>query len=171
MMKSITLFFTLIFLGACSSYNIPDSPLFSSEQQWVIMPFYNYSGTPLAAEQAEEILGSVLADAGVHTTMYQVSNLNSLDSILEPSLKLNSAIKWLDIQKADYIITGSISEWRYKSGLDAEPSVGITLKVKNAATNKVLWQATGARSGWGRENLAHTGMNVLNQLVAGLRLE
>ena len=82
-----------------------------------------------------------------------------------------AAKKWLNQQNADYIVTASVSEWRYKSGLDAEPAVGITLKIIEVSTNKVLWQGTGARSGWGRENLAQTGMEVISEIIEELDIK
>ncbi len=154
-----------VVLSACSSYNLPDSPALSAGKQWVVMPFSNFSGSAFASEQAEEIAASVLKEEEVNVKLYQVTDINALDTVLDPSIKSKAAQKWLSNQGADYILTASVAEWRYKSGLDAEPAVGITLKVIDAKTNQVLWQGTGARSGWGRENLAQTGMEVISEII------
>jgi len=170
MFKYLVAGMTAVILSACSSYNLPDSPLLSADKLWVVMPFNNFSGSAFASEQAEEIAVSVLKEEDVNVSLYKVSNINALDTVLDPSIKVKAAQQWLAKQSADYILTASVSEWRYKSGLDAEPAVGITLKVIDARTQKVLWQGTGARSGWGRENLAQTGMDVISDMIDELDL-
>lgn len=162
---------TMCLLVSCSSYHIPESPKLSINKTWILMPFNNLSGAPLAAEQVEELIATVLEIEGIKLKMYQATEINAINNALDPGLRLKKAKEWALDQSATYIVTGSISEWRYKSGLDAEPSVGIILKVLNGKNNEVLWRATGARSGWGRENLALTGMKVLDELVDGLTLE
>lgn len=171
MIKYLLVGVSALLLAACSSYNLPDSPKLDSKKQWVVMPFNNYSGSAFASEQAEEIVASVFKEEDVNIKIYQVSGLNSLDTVLDPSLKTKAAQKWLVDQQADYIVTASVAEWKYKSGLDAEPSVGITIKIIDANNNEVLWQGTGAGSGWGRENLAQTGMEVISEIVEELDLD
>ena len=171
MFKYLLVGFTAVALSACSSYHLPESPELLASKQWVVMPFNNFSGSAFASEQAEEITASVLKEEEINVTLYQVENINALDSVLDPSIKAMAAKKWLNQQNADYIVTASVSEWRYKSGLDAEPAVGITLKIIEVSTNKVLWQGTGARSGWGRENLAQTGMEVISEIIEELDIK
>lgn len=168
MFKYLVAGMTAVVLSACSSYNLPDSPTLSSGKQWVVMPFNNFSGSAFASEQAEEIAATVLKEEDVNVKLYQVAGISALDMVLDPSIKAKAAQKWLANQNVDYILTASVSEWKYKSGLDAEPAVGITLKVIDATTNEVLWQGTGARTGWGRENLAQTGMEVISEIVEEL---
>ncbi len=52
--------------------------------------------------------------------MYPASEVNDLSSILDSSAKRKNAKAWLASQNVDYVITGSIEEWHYKSGLDGE---------------------------------------------------
>lgn len=160
-----------VFLAACSSFNLPQSPQLDSKRQWVVMPFNNYSGSSFASEQAEEIVVSALKKENVNVKIYEVETLNTLDTILDPRLKTNAANNWLAQQQVDYIIKASVAEWKYKEGLDSEPSIGITLKILNANNNQVIWQGTGAGSGWGRENLAQTGMDVINEIVDELDIK
>ena len=69
------------------------------------------------------------------------------------------------------MVAGSVEEWQYKNGLDGEPAVGISLRVIEPATGRVLWSKSGARAGWSRESLAGSAQKVLNKLVGGLRVE
>ena len=170
-MRLVALCCFLSLLTGCSTYNIPDSPQFSQDHQWIVMPFNNYSTTPLAAEQAEAMVASVIQSEGVSVTMYEVSTENTLESILDSSIKTKAAKQWLFTQPASYTVSGSITEWRYKNGLDAEPVVGVTMTITDSLTNQVIWRATGALSGWGRESLAQTGLEVFEKLISDLDIE
>lgn len=63
-----------------------------------------------------------------------------------------------------------MEEWRYKSGLDGEPAVGITLEIRNADDNRVVWSGTSARTGWGRESLSVAAHKVLDELANAMPL-
>ncbi|MDV5167553.1 hypothetical protein [Photobacterium rosenbergii] len=169
MKKTLTLA-SLLTLSACSSYQVTDSNQFPSDSSWAIMPLYNHSSTPLAAEKAEQILSSQLFAKGIVAIKYPASAANDLQSILDDSAKQKQAQTWLATQPVDYVITGSVEEWHYKSGLDGEPAVGITLEVKSAKSGKTYWQASGSRGGWGRESVSGTGHIVIEELLSGLNV-
>ena len=67
-----------------------------------------------------------------------------------------------------YGVTGSVVEWRYKSGLDGEPAVGIAMHVIDIHSGDTVWSGSFSRSGWSRESLAGTGQKVIDKLVTGL---
>ena len=48
---------------------------------------------------------------------------------------------------ARYIITGRVMEYTYKSGVGEQPAVGITARLVDCGTGRVLWSATRARTG------------------------
>lgn len=48
---------------------------------------------------------------------------------------------------ARYILTGRVTEYTYKSGVGEQPAVGITARLIESATGRVLWSATRARTG------------------------
>ena len=170
MMKKIISLACLLTLSACSSYQVTDSSQFPADSSWAIMPMYNHSSTPLAAEKAEQILSSQLFAKGIVAVKYPPSAVNDLQSILDDSAKQKQAQAWLATQPVDYVITGSVEEWHYKSGLDGEPAVGITLEVKSAKSGKTYWQASGSRGGWGRESVSGTGHIVIEELLSGLNV-
>ena len=170
-MKYLTIALTLLGLTACATYHVPDSVTLYSNKTWVIMPMQNHSNTVLAAEKVERILRAQLYKKGVNAELYPAMENNDLASILDTSIKQNHAKDWLLQQNADYIITGSIEEWHYKSGLDGEPAVGISLEIISADKQTVYWRATGSRSGWGRESVSRTGHIVLETLLDGIDIE
>ncbi|WP_299013335.1 hypothetical protein [uncultured Photobacterium sp.] len=171
MMKRTLLIATSLALSACSSYQVPESPAFKADSNWAVMPMVNNSNTPLASEKAEQILNAQLYAKGINALMYPASQSNDLASILDTMEKRRAAQTWLASQPVDYIITGSVEEWHYKSGLDGEPAVGITLEVKSAKSKTTYWRATGTRGGWGRESVSGTGHIVIEELLEGLNIE
>lgn len=170
-MKQSLLLLSCLTLSACSNYQVPDSPTFTISGPWAIMPMENHSNTPLAAQKAEQLLATELYAKGVSTIHYPATINQDLRSILDFSSKQQQAQQWLVSQPVEYVISGSVEEWHYKSGLDAEPAVGVTIEVKSAQTGEVFWRASGSRSGWGRESVTGTGQIVIEELLEGLVVE
>lgn len=161
---------TALALGGCASHTGNPSPLLPRAAQWGLLPLSNYSQAPQAGERNEQILLSVLIKDGLHPLVYSAPG--DIDPVLlSDNERQAGALQWARRQKLDYLITGSVEEWRYKSGLDGEPAVGISLRVLEAATGRVLWSTSAARAGWSRESLAGASHKVLDQLVGELRLE
>ncbi|MFT6733752.1 MAG: hypothetical protein ACJAS9_001942 [Polaribacter sp.] len=166
-------FFILIIsfsLFSCSQYQIADSPKIKKSRTWIIMPLENNSNQPLATEKVEAILSATLFSYGVDAQMYPKTIATDLVSILDNQSRKLQASDWLIAQEATYVISGSVNEWHYKSGLDGEPAVGITLELIDKVSKTVLWKATGSRSGWGRESLTGAGQTVIEELIDGLEI-
>lgn len=167
-MNKAPLFAATLIISACSNYQVPDSPRFPANSTWAIMPMENNSSTPLAGEKAEQLLSVQLYAKGITAIRYPSTSTGDLLTILNHAAKQKQAEKWLAAHPVDYIITGSVEEWQYKSGLDGEPAVGLTLEVKSAKNDQTYWQASGSRSGWGRESISSTGQIVLENILDGL---
>jgi len=168
--RSLTLLLSVLLVAGCSSFTGKNSPALPRTAQWGLVPMVNYSQTPQAGERSEQILLSVLSSKGLQPQVYPVSTQGE-QALLDDSERLSAALEWARQQKLDYVVAGSVEEWQYKNGLDGEPAVGISLRVIEPATGRVLWSKSGARAGWSRESLAGSAQKVLNKLVGGLRLE
>lgn len=169
-MKYLLLSLVISSLTGCATYQVPTSPSLEPDQVWLLMPFENNSNRPLAAENAEQILAALLFARGITVNTYPKTKISDLKSILDSSSRNKNANDWLIKEQAKYVISGSVDEWQYKSGLDGEPAVGVTLVLTDKESSKVLWRATGTRGGWGRESLAGTGQIVLQELIDGLAI-
>jgi hypothetical protein len=157
-------------LGACSIQSSQPDVKLPRSGSWVLLPMVNYAQAPQAGERSEQILYTLLASKGLIAAPYPF--VQSADELpLEDSERLQQALQWARKQGAEYAITGSVDEWQYKSGLDGEPAVGITLRVIEPASGRILWSGSAARGGWSRESLAGAGQKVLEQLVDDLPLE
>lgn len=160
-----------IALTACTSYQVSESPTLNKAGRWVIMPISNQSTTPMAGQHVEQILSSIMFNKGVTTESYPANLSSDLSSLLDESANQKKADEWLRAQKFDYILSGSVQEWHYKTGLDGEPAVGITLQLVATDTGTVVWKSSGSRAGWGRESVSSAGHTVIENILDGLELE
>lgn len=165
-----TLGLATLLVAGCASSTGKVSPTFKGEANWGMVPMVNYSQTPQAGERSEQILISVLTERGLQPKIYPPAKQTG-HALADESERLAAGLEWARRQQLDYVISGSVEEWQYKSGLDGEPAVGISLRVLDPATGGVLWSNSGARAGWSRESLAGTAQKVIGKLVDDLRLD
>lgn len=142
-----------------------------AQAKWVLLPMTNHTDTPQASLSAEAMLEHLLRRQGVAMLMQYPAAL-SRDSLFEPTERKVSeeAQKWAREQGARFALTGSVDEWRYKVGIDGEPAVGVTLKVIDLTDGRVVWTASGARSGWSRQALSAVAQAMLSDMLSGLKL-
>ena len=168
--RNLSLALTVLLVAGCSSFTSENSPNLPRNAQWGIVPMVNYSQTPQAGERSEQILLSVLSSHGLQPRVYPVTTQGE-HALMDDSERLAGALDWAREQKLDYVVAGSVEEWQYKNGLDGEPAVGISLRVLDANSGRVLWSKSGARAGWSRESLAGNAQTVIDKLVGALRFE
>ena len=168
--RNLSLALTVLFVAGCSSFTSENSPNLPRNAQWGIVPMINYSQTPQAGERSEQILLSVLSSHGLQPRVYPTSTQGE-QALMDDNERLTGALEWAREQKLEYVVSGSVEEWQYKNGLDGEPAVGISLRVLEASSGRVLWSKSGARAGWSRESLAGNAQTVIDKLVGALRFE
>ena len=160
-----------VFLTACAVNDVPDSVGYNSNQKWAILPILNYSQEPRAGERAEAMLGTLLQTRGFHQLVHypNLDQENSMPELNERN-RLDRALAWAKSSGIRYGFSGTVAEWRYKSGLDAEPAVGMTLQILDVATGQVIWSTSASRSGWGRESLSGNAQKVIRTLVDAIQV-
>ena len=141
------------------------------QARWAILPIANNTDTPQAGLSAEAMAEHQLRSRGVVSLQRDPSAL-SRDSLFEPTERkvTEEAIQWAKGQGMRFAVLGSVEEWRYKVGIDGEPAVGVTLQVMDLSTDRVVWSASGAKSGWSRQALAAVAQALLTDLFARLSL-
>ncbi|MGV8916637.1 MAG: penicillin-binding protein activator LpoB [Pseudomonas sp.] len=169
--RCVSLAMVALLMAGCSSFTGQSSPQLSSKARWGVLPMVNYSQTPQAGERSQQILLSVLSSRGLQPRVYVGAPGQGEQALLDDSERQAGAMDWAREQKLDYVVSGSIEEWQYKNGLDGEPAVGISLRVVEVSTGKVLLSNSGASAGWSRESLAGVAQKVLGKLVGALRIE
>ena len=154
----------IVSLTGCSTYRGSNGITVSNGSTFAVMPFVNQSNTPLAAEN----VGSELSAKNISYVAYESADEpKDLKSILDDSYTTRKANEWLKTVSYNYVISGSVDEWNYKSGLDGEPVVSVTVRVKDVNGN-VVYEKTGSRSGFGRESLNGAGQKVVENILGDI---
>jgi hypothetical protein len=170
--KQIALVGLVICLCACTVRQMqPSSPL-PRQSRWVVLPVVNLAEAPLAGEKVESLLDNALRLHGLKNLgrMY-LSGPQADDLLLSDQRRYELALESARKEGAGFAVSGSVQEWRYKTGLDGEPAVGLTLQVVELPSGRVLWTASGAKTGWGYANVSGTAQKLIAELLEGLTLQ
>lgn len=159
----------LMLLAGCAGQGAYRSVQLPPDAGWALLPVVNYAETPQAGQRAEAILFTLLHERGVNLRRYPARTGDTLPE-LNDERRLQDAIDWARAANIRYGVTGSVEEWQYKAGLDGEPAVGLTVQVIDVASGRVLWSASGARSGWGYATLSGTAQELLEDLSGDMPL-
>lgn len=160
----------LVTLSSCAVYEIQETEPLNPSERWVMLPLLNHSDTPEAGKRAADIAATLLRTKGiVGIEKYMPSTDNNLLE-LNQQKQYQDAVNWASQNGYRYVVSGSVQEWRYKSGLDAEPVAGITLSVTDLTSKQVIWSASGSRTGWGRDSVSGVAHKLMSVLIDGLDL-
>lgn len=144
----------------------------TAQDKVAMLPLANLTDVPQAGLRAESLLESALRQAGLGQLVLYPPNLNP-ETLFEPGERKAQleAEKWARAQGMRYAVSGAVSEWRYKVGVDGEPAVGLQLQVKDLQSDQVIYSAAGGRTGWSREALSAVAQKLTAQLITGIRIE
>lgn len=173
--KSLAFIACLTLAGGCVVSHTQRGAALDPGTRWVVLPVLNFSETPQAGERVEAIVGTILRARGVSDLRQPPASVGDGTQSDLPEIderrRRDRAIEWARGQGFVYGVSGSVEEWRYRAGLDGEPAVGVTVEVIEIASGRVVWSATGARSGWGRESVSGTAQKLVTSLVGELKLD
>ena len=165
---------SLLFAAATCSptmTSVQSSVSLRSGARWVMLPVSNYSETPQAGERVESMLETLLRKAGVYQLdRYPPIKEDDTHLVVSDQQRYEESLGWARQQRFDYAVSGSVEEWRYKSGLDGEPAVGLSVRIVDLKTNRVLWSGSGARTGGAGDNASGTALTVLASLLGEMSL-
>ncbi len=170
--RKLSLLMTVtLLLTSCAVYEIQETKPFNKNAKWVMLPMINHSDTPGAGARAADIAETLFRSRGMTQLFHyepQADSQNVLE--LDQKKELSKAINWAKQQGYNVGLSGSVQEWRYKSGLDGEPAAGITLTVIDLDNGQTIWSASGSRTGWGRDSASGVAHKLLAVLIDGLEL-
>ncbi|SHO56906.1 protein PelC [Vibrio quintilis] len=161
----------VLLLGGCSTSQVSDTVYLQQSAKVALLPVVNRSQTPLAGASAANMLASLWYQNDLPALVVYPHQAQGDLSFTGDEQKLSAAQQWADEQSADYVLRGSISEWRYKSGLDGDPVVSVTLTLYQTGSNAPVWSGTVSKTGWGRDNLSGTGQDVLEDLLDNIEVQ
>ncbi len=154
----ITLLATSLFMGACSdkTLQVTDQqlPQIQQKNKPVILLFClkNYTDTPRAGKRAANIVEGVLSARG-----YKVSYHSKALSLKKERIIAKN-------KNADYFMSGAVSEWRYKTGIDGEPAVSFRLALYDTQSGKLVWSGVGANNDWGKGSIGTTAQSLIEDM-------
>jgi hypothetical protein len=162
----------ILSLAGCAITDRSKAPVFDKSARWVILPMENHSETPQAGLRMEAITETIFRVKGA-TSLEEYPAALTQDSLFEPAdaKAVETATTWAQQSGARYAVTGAVNEWRYKTGVDGEPAVGVTLKIVDLQNHQVIWSAAGGRTGWGREAVSATAQELLEKLTSSIHLK
>jgi len=148
----------ILFTNGCSSkaLRVTEKPLPSLDNNKTVsitlFNLENYTDTPRAGMRAANIVEGILNAKG-YTVIY---NNAQADDAKDALAKEN---------KSDYYMTGAVSEWRYKTGIDGEPAVSLRLALYNTKTNELVWSGVGADNSWGNASIGTTAQSLIENML------
>lgn len=159
---------SLLFSAGCAVIDVNHAQPLDPDERFVLLPIENYSEAPQAGEKVEAILTTML-----RARRLPVERLEPAAPEVAPELneerRYQRGLEAARPQGARYGVTGSVIEWRYKNGLDADPAVSVSLRVVEVGSGKVVWSASGSRTGWGSDSLGAVAQVLLRDLVAEMK--
>jgi polysaccharide biosynthesis protein PelC len=124
-----------------------------------------------ATEHVEAILGVLSPNYGLSKLQsYQTQEIADLRPDIDYELLYARSLSWARRHGFALGITGSVDEWRYRSGAEGDAAVSLNLQAIDINSGEVLWSASGVRCGWGRETLKGTAQKLLRDLLATMQI-
>ncbi len=167
--RSLLLAISALLISACSTVDVAPRANLDRNARWAILPFVNHTETPQAGSRAVAIVEAILRTRGFNELEHAPqAAVETLFEATDAQATSDKSLAWARGSGARYALTGTVSEWRYKVGVDGEPAVGLTLSVFDLTSGKIVWSATGGRSGWSREALSAVAQKLARDLTAPL---
>jgi uncharacterized protein YceK len=127
----------------------------NSDSVIAVFKLHNYTDTPRAGKRAANIAQGILLSEDYIVKNHIDNNDKTLQEMQEEAQK----------DGAIYFLTGGVSEWRYKTGIDGEPAVSIKLVLYRTEDLKVIWSATGSDSDWGISSVGTVAQKLLQKMI------
>lgn len=157
-------------VSACGTVRQTSGPALTHGDKIAVVSVANYTETPDAGKSAESIAANTLRAGGIADVRIAPvdSNRNSLFDTAQRG-DAEKSLEWARTQNARYVLTGAVEEWRYKTGVDGEPVVGVTFELIDVSNGAVVWSATGTRTGWSRSALSSVATTLIGKVLAPLQ--
>lgn len=152
----------------CGVRHAHQTQVLPRQARWVALPWTNLADTPQAGERAEAILTTLLRARGIQPDLPPVEGFGADLALADGRQRAEHALSWARKEGFAFAITGTVTEWSYRSGPEGEPAVGLSVMVVELPGGEVVWSASGARSGWAREPVSGAAQVLLEELLAKL---
>lgn len=152
---------------ACTHVRSSKGVNLDADNTWLVLPLVNRTATPQAGLRASAMVEAVLYRHGVsRVEMYPDTDQAGVLFEASSSDSRRKMQSWVKTQQGGYVVSGVVHEWRYKTGVDGEPAVGVMIEVRELPSGDIVYSGTGARAGWARQSLSEIGQRVIDKLLA-----
>ena len=145
---------------SCSKVIDRETLKFEKGKVYSVIPFENYTNTPLAGYRVASMLESTLRAKGFRV-IRRVWEFKGID----PDNKEIGKILEKASRESDYVIAGSVNEFRYKVGIDGEPAVSISVYLIDSVSGAVVGGATLSGSGMSYDSLGTLTQKLIDKLL------
>jgi hypothetical protein len=160
-----------LWLAGCATtqFNSAPSPHPDRLAAWCVLAPINNTSTPYAGERVQQQLAALLGARGLaHVLLAPAATSGGPLPIDNGATGQRRGLAWARHHGARYALLGSVDEWQYKIGLDGQPAVGVTLRLLDLESGKVIWSGAASASGGSREGLAVLSERTLSGLLERL---
>ncbi|WP_200763638.1 hypothetical protein [Nitrosophilus alvini] len=161
MLRITSFFLMLFFFSGCSLVYNTEAPKITKTEKFVILPFANFTQTPMAGYRVAGIAEGVFKSYGL-VIKGSLWDIDERDYTLK---EIREMIKKMEKNDTAYIITGYVNEYRYKTGIDGEPAVSITLKIYDTVQKKYIWGSVASKTGWSYQSVSTIAHELLNEMA------
>ncbi len=180
----LSLLICLIFTLGCGGvkYYVKEGAEISYVKRVAVLPFQNNTNEKYAAERIRDLVSTEILARGI----FEVVDKGSVDTALKEeavesptSLDKNTARRLARILGVQAFIAGSVDQYEdARRGSYSYPVISLTLRLMDAQTGTILWQAGGSASGysaWGRilglspKDMTQVSMELVERLLSTLR--
>ncbi len=158
----LTLF--MLFLLGCSTHLHKPEKKLPSNSTYTIGSFWNYTETPMAGLRASSIVEGVLSTKNIKLHA-QIEGSDEMGQSISKADFLQQQKTSAKASGSDYLITGEVQEWRYKTGIDGEPVVSYSLKIIKLNDDSIAFNGVGAKSGWGHKSIGEVAQEIAQELI------
>jgi polysaccharide biosynthesis protein PelC len=159
-----------LMMNACGTVRQTSDPALTRADKVAVVSIANFTETPDAGKSAAAIAANALRAGGIADVRIAPADSSSNEMFDTPQhADGGKALEWARSQNARYVLSGAVEEWRYKTGVDGEPVVGVTFELIDVSNGAVVWSATGTRTGWSRSALSSVATSLIAKVLAPLQ--
>ncbi len=135
-------------------------------ERLLLPPFINATDDEHAGRALTEMTGSALVEAGL--PLFQTEETLIRSAVDKAQGADGRYAELARSAGASHLLIGTVHEYRYKTDLNGDPAVGVTLRLVDAATGQTLWQGTSANVGYAFASLTSASRKAVRVLVSDL---
>jgi polysaccharide biosynthesis protein PelC len=165
MTRLLVLGLTLLLAGCMSTVVYDGSQAGNAirVERVLLPPFVNATDDEHASRALTEMTGSALVEAGIPLFQTEETLIRSAaDKAQGPDGRYAELARSVN---ASHLLIGTVHEYRYKTDLDGDPAVGLTLRLVDATSGQTLWQGTSGNVGYAFASITSASQKAVRALV------